>query len=167
MEAEALRRLLDEADCRALLMRYGPAVDWRDRASLDTIFWPDAEVDLGVFKGKGSDTPAFLMANAGQSRRRCHMTTSVSLRLEGDVAFAQCCSITHALSGAADASLMSHLFIGRYLDRLERRGGEWRIASRRYLLHGAVSEAYRESPALAGMLKADDLDPAHPLFVTA
>lgn len=167
METDGLQRLLDEADCRALLMRYGPAVDWRDHAALETLFWPDAEVDLGVFQGTGAETPAFLMANAGQSRRRCHITTSVSLRLEGDTAYAESCAMTHAITGPAEASLSAHLFFGRYLDRLERRGREWRIAARRYLLHGAVSEAYRENPVLAGMAKADDLSPTHPLFAAA
>jgi hypothetical protein len=67
LEAAALQRLVDEADCRALLMRYGPAVDWRDRATLDALFWPDAEIDLGPFKGRGSEAPAFLIENAGGS----------------------------------------------------------------------------------------------------
>src|SRR4051812_49259220 len=154
LEAAALQRLVDEADCRALLMRYGPAVDWQDRAGLETIFWPDGDVDLGVFKGKGSEAPAFLLQNAGQSLRRCHITTSLSLRLDGDSAHAESCAITHAVTGGGEAGLVTHLFVGRYLDRLERRRGEWRIASRRYLLHGAVSEAYLESPALASMSKA-------------
>ncbi len=164
MESSALQRLLDEADCRALLMRYGPAVDWRDRVVLNTIFWPDAEVDLGVFKGRGADAPEFLIQNANQSLRRWHVTSSLSLRVEGDNAWAESYAMTHAITGGGDADMASHLFIGRYLDRLERRQGEWRILSRRYLLHGQVSEAYLENPALAQMAKADDLGPSHPLF---
>jgi hypothetical protein len=145
-------------------MRYGPAVDWRDRATLTTMFWPDAEIDLGPFKGRGSEAPAFLIENANGSLRRCHITTSVSLSIDGDSALAESCAITHAISPGIEADQVSHLFIGRYLDRLERRGGAWRIAQRRYLLHGAVSETYLENPALAFMSKADDLSPTHPYF---
>jgi len=160
----ALQRLLDEADCRAVLMAYGRAVDWRDRAALEALFWPDARVDLGFFKGGGADAPAFLVENAGRSLRRCHMTINVNLRLEGDVARADSCAITHAVSETAEHGLLRHLFLGRYLDRLERRGGRWRIAARFYLLQGASSEPYAEDPALAPLAKADDLGPAHPLF---
>lgn len=164
MGSTPLQRLLDEADCRALLMRYGPAVDWRDRAVLDTLFWADAEVDLGVFKGSGADAPAFLIENANQSRRRWHLTASLSLSIEDDCAYAESYAMTHAVTDGADGEMASHVFVGRYLDRLERRGGEWRIAARRYLLHGQVSEAYVDNPALAAMTKADDLGPSHPLY---
>jgi len=164
LDAGALQRLLDEADCRALILRYGPAVDWRDRAVLETLFWPDAEVDLGVFKGRGSEAPDFLMQNTSHSLRRWHVTSSLSLRVEGGCAYAESCAMTHAITGGGEAGMMSHMFIGRYLDRLERRQAEWRIASRRYLLHHQVSEDYVENPAFDGMSKADDLSPAHPFF---
>jgi hypothetical protein len=88
----------------------------------------------------------------------------VSLSIDGDSASAESCAITHAISPGLESDQVSHLFIGRYLDRLERRGGAWRIARRRYLLHGAVSEGYVENPALAIMSKADDLSPTHPYF---
>lgn len=167
VDQDRLQRLLDEADCRALLTRYGRAVDWRDRAALDRIFWPDADVDLGFFKGKGAETPDFLIENANRSLRRCHITTNIDLRLEGDAAFADSCAVTHAISGTPGQDLLTHLFFGRYLDRLERRSGEWRIASRLYLLNGAVTEPYAEAEVLGMVTKADDLGPQHPLFYRA
>jgi hypothetical protein len=164
LEGDALWRLVDEADCRRVLMRYGPAVDWRDAVTLEALFWPDADIDLGPFKGQGRDAPAFLLANAGQSLRRCHVTTGVSLRLDGDRAYAESAAITHAVTQNPAGGRVSHAFIGRYLDRLDRRDGVWRIARRRYLLHGAESRPYEESPALAVMTKADGLGPEHPYF---
>lgn len=164
LDSGGLQRLLDEAECRTLLMRYGPAVDWRDRTELDRLFWPDAEVDLGVFKGLGAETPEFLIQNAGQSLRRWHVSSSLSLKVDGESAYAESYAVTHAITGDGSAEMASHLFLGRYVDRLEKRGGEWRIASRRYLLHGQVSDPYMDNPALAQMTKADDLGPAHPLF---
>ncbi len=164
MEADRLQRLIDEADCRALLMRYGPAVDWRDPVALEGLFWPDAEVDLGAFKGAGRDAPAFLLANAGQSLRRCHITTSVSLRLNGASAYADSGAITHAVTAGPDGGQTAHIFIGRYLDQLDRREGAWRFSRRRYLLHGALSRPNEENPGLAAMLKADGLSPEHPYF---
>jgi hypothetical protein len=164
VDQDGLQRLLDEAACRSVLMRYGAAVDWKDRAVLELLFWPDADVNLGFFKGPGSDVPAFLIENANRSLRRCHITTNVDIRLDGDTAHAESCAITHAVSGSLPHDLVSHLFVGRYLDRLERRGAEWRFASRHYLLHGARSEPYAEDPSLELVSKADGLAPEHPLF---
>jgi len=164
LDLSTLQRLSDEADCRSVLMRYGPAVDWRDREALEALFWPDADVDLGFFRGRGSEAAVFLIENAGRSLRRCHITSSVNLRVDGDRAYAESCAVTRAVSLGAEYDLVSHLFVGRYLDRLDRRGGQWRLASRLYLLQSAVSEAYVEDPALAPLSKADGLSPAHPLF---
>ena len=168
MAAELLQKLLDEAACQRVLSRYGPAVDWRDGATLASLFWPDAEVDLGVFKGNGAATPAFLLENAARSLRRCHITTNISLHVAGNRAEAESCAITHAItetpSENAGSERFVHVFIGRYLDRLERRGDEWRIAARCYLLHGATTEPYAENPLLNAMTKADALSPLHPYF---
>jgi hypothetical protein len=161
---DALSRLVDEAACRAVLMRYGRAVDWRDLAGLEALFWPDAEVDLGFFKGTGAEAPAFLVENAGRSLRRLHITANSSVSVDGDAAHAESCAITHALSGSALQEAQTHLFIGRYLDRLERRGSEWRIAWRLYLLHSVQTQAYAEPEALGALSKADALGPGHPLF---
>jgi len=164
LEHRALRGLLDESACRALLMRYGLAIDWRDRSALERLFWPDAAVDLGFFKGSGAEAPAFLIENANLSLRRCHITTNSCLRFDGDVVFGDSCAITHAVSRTDGQELWSHLFFGRYIDRLERRGAEWRFAARRYLLHGAKSAPYAEDAALSPLTRADDLGPDHPLF---
>ncbi len=164
MDHQALQRLLDESDCRALLQRYGQAVDWRNRPALEALFWPDAWVDLGFFKGDGADAPGFLIENANQSLRRWHITTSSTLHIEGDTGLADSCAITHAVSRGEDSALVSHLFLGRYIDRLERRRGEWRFAARRYLLQAATSAPYAEDAALATVARAEDLSPAHRLF---
>lgn len=164
MDHDALQRLVDEAACQGLLLNYGRAVDWRDLAALQAIFWPDAEVDLGFFKGKGADAPAFLVENAGRSLRRLHITTNARVRVDGDVAHAESCAITHAVGGNSPQDGQAHLFIGRYIDRLERRRSEWRIASRLYLLHSASTDPYAESAMLEAVSKADALGPEHPLF---
>lgn len=160
----ALERICAELDCTRLLHAYGRAIDWQDRDGLASLFWPNARVDLGFFAGDGAEAVEFLLANAARSQRRFHATSNIVLRIDGASALADSCCITHAVgdSGAGDRAWQ--LFLGRYLDRLERRGGEWRIAARRYLLHGQVSEAYVDNPALAAMTKADDLGPSHPLY---
>lgn len=161
---EPLQRLLAESDCRAVLSRYGAALDWQDRESLEHVFWPDAVVDYGFFKGTGADLLPVLLHIATLSLRRFHMTANERIRIEGDTADAQSCIVTQAVSCDENGVLQSSVFYGRFLDGLERRAGEWRIARRVYLQHGAYTGPYEESQFLHHMLNADGLDPEHPLF---
>lgn len=161
---DALQRLLDEAACTKILMRYGHAVDWLDSEGLEKLFWPDAEIDLGFFKGTGLGAPRFLIANAHLSLRRCHITTNILIKVSGDTAESESSAITHAISQNPQQGLDMHLFYGRYLDVLERREAEWRIAARSYLLHSYTVQPYAEDPALSAVRKAEGFDVDHPLF---
>ena len=161
---EALRRLLDEAACRDVLARYGPAIDWQDRSSLESVFWSDAEIDYGFFKGSGAALIDMLLHIATLSLRRFHMMSGERLRIDGASAEAESYMLTQAVSQGEDGSLTSSIFYGRFLDRLECRQGEWRIARRMYLQHGAYTGPYTESSMLTDMLNADGLNTQHPLY---
>lgn len=159
-----LQLLLDERDCRAVLARYGIAIDWQDRPGLESVFWPDAEVDYGFFKGGATPFVGVLLDIARLSLRRFHMTANEQINLRGATAQAQSCIVTQAISVAEDGSRRSSAFLGRFIDELEKRQGEWRIRRRVYLQHGAYMAAYEESSMLSGMLNADGLTPEHGLF---
>jgi hypothetical protein len=163
-ERELLARLLDESACRAVLARYGAAIDWQDRPGLETVFWPDAEIDYGFFKGSGADLVSVLLQIATLSLRRFHMLGGERLQIAGDIAHAESYILTQAISQGPDGAQQSSLFYGRFIDRLERRQGEWRIGRRNYLQHGAYAGPYAENAAPIGLPNADGLDPAHPLF---
>jgi hypothetical protein len=161
---ELLQRLADESACRAVLVRYGIALDWQDRDSLTTVFWPDADIDYGFFKGTGTQLIDTLLHIATLSQRRFHMLGGDRIRLKGTIAEAESYIITQAISEDASKGQTTSLFYGRFLDRLERRQSEWRIASRVYLQHGAFAGPYEENKLLGGMLNADGLNTGHPLF---
>jgi len=164
MTQPLLERLEAEAACLRLLHAYGRAVDWQDETGLTELFWPDAQVDLGFFKGTGPEAVAFLMANAAASERRFHATSNAVLDIAGDQAQADSCCITHAV-GADEQGLHGwQIFFGRYLDRLERRNGEWRFAERRFVLNFHHSGRDAESPLLAAVPRAARLDPQNLLF---
>jgi len=163
-QLELLQRLADESACRELLVRYGMAIDWQDRDSLAAVFWPDADIDYGFFKGTGTELVDTLLHIATLSQRRFHMLGGERIRLKGTTAEAESYIITQAISEDASKGQTCTLFYGRFLDRLERRQGEWRIAGRVYLQHGAFAGPYDESKLLGGMLNAEGLNTGHPLF---
>ena len=162
---ERLLRLQDETDCRAVLARYGSAIDWRDGDALASVFWPDAEVDYGFFTGTGEGIVPVLLQIAAQSKRRFHMSSGERVSIEGDVAVSESYMLTQVISLDPVDMLVSKVFFGRFLDRLERRMGVWRIARRGYLHHGGFSEAYVEDVALMGVTPADELNARHPGYL--
>jgi len=164
MDKREVDQLVAEAQCTRLLHAYGRAVDWCDKAGLAELFWPDARVDLGFFAGSGSQAVDFLLANAARSERRFHATLNIVLDINGDQALSDSCSVTHAVAAEEGGQNVWQLFYGRYLDRLERRSGEWRFAERRYLLNFHHVGTDNESPLLAAVPRAASLSPEHPLF---
>lgn len=142
---------LDEVACTKILMRYGQAVDQLDHDRLASLFWPDAHVDLRFFRGSGNEVAEFLITNGRLSLRRCHITNNVVIDMNGETARSDSCAITHAISKDAAGQMVRHLFFGRYQDVFERRQTEWRIRTRRYVLHSYTAAPYDEDPALTAM----------------
>lgn len=164
MTQALLDRIEAEAACTRLLHAYGRTVDWQDEAGLAQLFWPDASIDLGFFKGNAAEAVAFLMANAATSERRFHATSNTLFDITSDQALADSCCITHAVSAGENGQHDWQVFFGRYLDRFERRGGEWRFAERRFLLNFHHTGRDAESPLLAAVPRAAQLDPENSLF---
>lgn len=164
MNDPRIEQLLDEADCRRLVNAYGRAVDWQDRATLETLFWPEARIDLGFFAGDGAAAVEFLLANAARSDRRFHASSNTVLKIDGERAFGDSCCITYAVAPDGSGGDGWHLFFGRYLDRFERRGGEWRFAERTFVLDGFHTGAYAEPDILGEVIRASGFTPEHPRF---
>ena len=167
MQDGALQLLLDEAACTRLLMAYGRAADWQDGEALEALFWPDAHIDLGFFKGSGANLPAFMMKNAALSERRFHLTANVHTQVDADMATSDSYAITHAVGADSNGGQVRQIFFGRYLDRFERRNGAWRISERIYILHGHEIAPYQEAGFLDGVLRAEGFGPGHPYFELA
>jgi len=164
MSMPILERLHAEADCTRLLHAYGRAIDWQDADGLAALFWPDAAIDLGFFSGNGTEITAFLLANAARSERRFHAISNTLLAIEGDSARADSCCITHAIGDDGSGKPGWQIFFGRYLDRLERRGSEWRFAERTFLLNAYHAGTCDEPAQLAAVPRAGPLTADHPMF---
>jgi hypothetical protein len=109
---------------------FSRALDRLDRELLLQQFWPDAEVDYGVFyKGNVAGFLDVAMGFQGAMRDTQHLVGNVQAVVDGDRASAE--SYVHAHHVIAQGEDLVQLMVGaRYLDRLERRHGEWRISFR-------------------------------------
>lgn len=123
-----LQRLLDKNDCVELVHKLARAIDRCDGALVDSVFHPDATDDHGGYKGTARDFTPWVMEVLNGMRRTQHMIGNVLVEVEGDRAQGESYFIAHhVLPGEPEKFMVA---AGRYLDRFERRGGEWRISHR-------------------------------------
>ena len=102
-------------------------MDRFDRELFLSAFHSDAIIDAGEFVGppEGLYDWASDMHEQGQSST-LHNVLNHSCEIDGDVAHAE----TYYLFTARNRDGTNWIAGGRYIDRLERRGGSWKIALR-------------------------------------
>jgi SnoaL-like domain len=130
---QQLQELLDQKACEDVLTRYGRTLDWLDQTGQEDCFWPDAEVDYGFFQGTGKEWVPVVMAVESSSVRRWHLSTGVTVQVQGDRARSECYGLSAGTIENEQGELVDTLFGGRYLDELEKRDGQWRISKRTYI----------------------------------
>jgi hypothetical protein len=103
-------------------------------------------------------------AHASISETNLHNITMHSCEIDGDIAHTESYVIGLFTDKGAE---MSRMLAGRYIDRLEKRGGEWRIALRRatveVALEGKAILPNGQTPPGTGYLKGnrDRTDPSY------
>ena len=123
--ADALSR---EAILR-LVAGYCRGVDRGDADLLATLFWADASVVSGVVNGTGPEfAQGIVTFVTTHLEASFHAVGNAWIEVSGDHAVGEHYVIAHA-RGTGFSTLTG----GRYVDRYERRGGEWRIASRTFV----------------------------------
>ncbi len=125
-----VRLLRDRQEIHELLMNYCRGVDRGDRELLAQIYHPDAVDDHGDFVVNARDIPELFVAMVKQSPKGgMHFVGNVLIELEGDTAYAEC-YFWAVKDIDRDAVPAIRIRAGRYIDKLERRAGVWRIQER-------------------------------------
>ncbi|SHN62810.1 nuclear transport factor 2 family protein [Erythrobacter sanguineus] len=134
MDAQ-LQALLDKQEIADVLQRYSRTLDWLDDEGQAGCFWPDAPIDYGFFTGSAADFLPVVMAIERASQRRWHFLSAPAIAFDSaDHASVECYGFATGIRQQEDGSWSGGLYGGRYLDEFEKREGEWRIASRRYIM---------------------------------
>lgn len=138
-----LQDLLDREAIRDCLYRYCRGIDRCDEGALRSSYWEDATDCHGAWNGSASGFIEQALKKLRLGGQRVHQVTNVLIELHGDAAAVE--SSFFALQAQANATLETFL-CGRYVDRFERRQGEWRVAART-VVYDWIEE--RERPELA------------------
>lgn len=122
-----LERLIDRQDISDCLTRFSRGMDRFDRALFLSAFHRDAIIAAGPFVGSPADCYdwAVPMHEAGQVATH-HNLLNLTCDIDGDTAHTE----TYYLFVGRNRDESNWIAGGRYIDRLERRDGEWRIALR-------------------------------------
>lgn len=130
MSDAALRMLLDKQALHEIAMRYSRAIDRRDPVLLASVYHDDAHDEHGTFfDGPASAFVANLEKTMAVFEVSQHMIGNASYRLDGDAAEGELYFTAYHRTVPPDPR--HETVRGRYLDRYERRSGEWRISCRR------------------------------------
>lgn len=127
LNSERLVHLCDRQDILDCLIRFSRAMDRFDRELFLSAFHPDATIAAGSFVGG----PDALFAWAADLHQQGQISTHHNLlnhscQIEGDTAHTE----TYYLFVGRNRDETNWMAGGRYIDRLERREGQWRIALR-------------------------------------
>ncbi|MFT3721116.1 nuclear transport factor 2 family protein [Pseudorhodoferax sp.] len=153
---EAVQRLLDKEEIRDAICRYARGVDRGDMAAVRTAYHPDAWDEHGAdFAGRVDDFIPWVEKRLAGNDNSMHFLGQTLIEFAGpDLAVAETYFASRRLLhpvpeayagivGASDA--VAREGWGRYVDRFERRDGQWRVAHRT-----VVMEAFSHSIALGG-----------------
>ncbi len=147
-----LQQLLDKQACVEVMMTYCRGIDHRDEALLRSVFHPDSHHRHG-FEGPSSDASrpsrpgkpgdfvAFALEVLATHTRTHHQLGNIFVELEADgtTAYTEAYfTACHRMRAKGDPKAAANAYDtemdfwvgGRYMDRMEKRDGVWKIAYR-------------------------------------
>lgn len=117
-----------------VLFDYARANDRVDEALLRGCFWPESKHHHGGFNGLSTDFVGFALKILNSVKYTAHHISNVAIEVKGDQALSECYYFAHHRRDAKTGGGEEDAFMeGRYIDRLERRNGVWKIIQRRGL----------------------------------
>lgn len=131
----ALRELLDKRAIEEQIYNYGRSMDRLDRELGYRVFWPEAVADYDeqMFVGTGNGFVDMCMDAHLGFVAHSHQFTNILITISGDTARSETYGDVTLRMIGADGVPIDSRNLGRYVDRWERRGDEWRIIHRQYL----------------------------------
>ncbi|MDV7240999.1 MULTISPECIES: nuclear transport factor 2 family protein [Rhodococcus] len=166
-----VRYLMDRGEILDCVARHSRGCDRHDSDLLCGTYHDDGIDEHGTSTNKGPDYANWAnAAHAATSLAHTHNITTHTCEIDGDTAHCE----SYVLVGLLlNDGVTVQLLNGRYLDRLERRDGRWRIAVRRSTVEWSAkadasmlqSRFFTEKAFLRGTRAKDDLSYQRPLRI--
>ena len=131
MDAELTTKLLELLDREAIrqcLHRYARGVDRFDREMILSAFHPDCLDEHGKFVGTPEEFVDWALGQHGRAHQsHQHCLLNHTCEIDGNTAHAETYFMFVSMNRAGKPVTIGG---GRYVDRMEKRDGDWRIAAR-------------------------------------
>ena len=152
-DLERLRTLMDRTEIYDCLIRYCRGADRLDREVMLSAYHPDALDDHGAVILQASEFVDWALDYHQEHQHTTqHAITNVTYDIQGDEAHVE----SYYSFWAANKAKPDQLAHGRYIDRFERREGEWRIAARVCITDGILAvDQFPIDPVFQPALKSN------------
>ncbi len=166
-----VRYLLDRTEILDCVARHARGCDRHDVDLIGSAYHPDGVDEHGHSVNAGPEYAQWANAtHAETSRVHTHNITTHTCDIDDDTAHAESYVLV-ILIGVDGKS--AQFITGRYIDRLERRDGQWRIAVRRSTVEGMFlsdarvlqSSFFTDKGYLVGTRDRSDLSYERPLSI--
>lgn len=143
---EIAREYADREAIRDCLARYCRGIDRMDADLILSAYWPDATDEHGNFRaGSAQEFVDHALPILEGMDLTTHFLGNVLIDLHGEHAFVESYIRAFHRMARADGSRYDHMSSSRFLDRMEKREKQWRIARR-----VVVRDWFREFPDSCG-----------------
>ena len=122
--------LLAKQEIADVIHRYARGIDRMDFDLVRSCYHPDAYDDHGSMKGGVEEFIAGAREFLPKFVATMHFMGNMLIDLDGDVARAETYAVAYHREQLADGSGRDDIWGIRYVDRFERRNGDWLIAYR-------------------------------------
>jgi hypothetical protein len=165
-DTDTVREVADRLAIAHVLTLYSRGIDRCDLETLNSTFWPDGTAQYGAQAQNAHEWAAATVGALKAMNRTFHSLSNMLITVAGDRAEAETyCTAYHEVPGPGGLTEM--VVGGRYLDRLEKRGGEWKIARRIYVMdwnRNVPSTAQWDTGLYATLVNRGARWPGDPLY---
>jgi len=146
-----IREYLDREAIRDVLYRYAHGIDRCDPELLQTVYWPEGIDDHGDFVGTRDEFIAWVVPSLKSALSVSqHLLGNILIRIDGDYAHVESYFQAYQRMESPGGKPAEDLVIGgRYTDRMQKRGKEWRVLHR-----VVIYDYFREYPDSGNWAKA-------------
>lgn len=131
MDSRKLQELVDREAIRDCMYRYCRGIDRADEMALRSSYWPEAQELHGIYNGSSEGFISFALEVFKTKPRNIHIVSNILIEFLSQTSAAVESYFT-ALQCGPDrmGTIRQYLIVGRYCDRFEKRGDEWRVIER-------------------------------------
>ena len=174
-QVRAFQAVADKQAIMEVYTRYSRAVDRVDKELLKTVFHPGGyEEHGGIYAGSSEGFVEFIIPVLAEMGNCTHLIGNVFIDLQDDVAFCEAPAICFQRVFDDNGDPYDAWLGVRYLDRMEKRDGEWRVARRKCVYDWNRDVTYQETwfKGLLGKIakdgfilgRTDESDPSYEVF---